>query len=473
MQIKSLIFGAIALILAGTLTPLHAAAPVTAEQALIQGFARWQANRIEKIILNEAVDDIARDPYVKRFFPQASENIIVYSGSGASSKRLIPLMQFYLEEDVNRFKSLVSACVPSNIEKWFDAGLSLQNRSDNAVKLYGALKMLGEKPANLNAPYTVSSFIEEACPNADLTKTVKLSFSDAQIAQVATQISNYVQNNSGAVSISSGVPETFKKFITSKYLSYLFGAVSEYQKITDSTKNYSVRVHQMLLTIEKFGGISTKDYSGFRKLQNTSLFFASLLDAAKTKDPDAVVAILDSYVDDREAYVNKRFDNAYYSVFDVREFNVETQKVESVSYASTCRNYQVLPCRNSFFLSSYYGVSLANVAKEPGEDRELGFRAFGPVGFELKLLTVRSALVSINFAPIDIGNYITNELKDTDYSAKFEDIVAPSVFLSYSFKSKPVSLLLGYQYDIRIDENTETEGVFFSVGFDLPILTIF
>lgn len=471
MKIKTLFFGILALISFGVLSPLHAAAPVTTEQALIQGFARWQANRIEKIILNEAVGDIARDPYVKRFFSQTSENIIVYSG--VSSKRLIPLMQYYLEEDVKRFKSLVSACVPSNIEQWFDTSLSLQDRSDQAVRLYDALKMLGEKPANLDAPYTVSSFVNEVCPNTDLTTTVKLSFTDAQISKIADQISQYIQNNSGAVAISSGVPATFKKFITSKYLSYLFGAVSEYQKVTDSTKNYSVRVHQMLLTIEKFGGISTKDYSGFRKLQNTSLFFASLLDAAKTKDPDSVVAILDSYVDDREAYVNKRFDNAYYSVFDVQEFNIETQQVEKVPYTSTCRNYQVLPCRNSLFLSSYYGLSLANVSKEPGQGREVGVRAFGPVGLELKLLTIRSAPISINFAPIDIGNYITNELKNTDYSAKFEDIVAPSVFLSYSFKSKPVSLLLGYQYDIRIDEDTKTEGVFFSVGFDLPILTIF
>ena len=463
--------GSAILLLLVALHPVHASAAATSEQALIQGFARWQANRIEKIILDEAVGDIARDPYVKRFFSETSQNISAYRG--VSSKRLVPLMQYYLEEDVRRFKALASACVPSNIEEWFNDDLSVQERAGKAARLYGALKKIGEKPANLGAPYTVSSFIDEACPSADLNASVPLSFSDAQIAEVSRQISEYLKDNPGTMELISGVPAEFEDFITARYLSRLFAAVSEFQKITDTAKSNTVRVHQMLLTIETFGGIAKKHYSGFRKLQDTSLFFASLLEAAETTDPDAVVAILDSYVDDREAYANKRFDNAYYSVFDVQTFNAEIQEVETTTYTSRCRHYHVLPCRNSIFLSSYYGISLANVAKDAGEDKELGFRAFGPVGLELKLLTFRSAPVSLNFAPIDLGNYITNELRNSDYSAKFEDILAPSVFLSYSFRTKPISILLGYQSGIKIDEDAETEGAFLSVGFDLPILTVF
>ena len=41
----------------------------SSEEALIQGFAKWQTNRVEKIILDEAVFDNTKAPYVQRFFP--------------------------------------------------------------------------------------------------------------------------------------------------------------------------------------------------------------------------------------------------------------------------------------------------------------------------------------------------------------------------------------------------------------------
>ncbi len=74
---------------------------------------------------------------------------------------------------------------------------------------------------------------------------------------------------------------------------------------------------------------------------------------------------------------------------------------------------------------------------------------------------------------MDIGSYITNELSDEDYNASFDDILAPSYFLSYSFDSAPVALLGGYQTNITISEDKKTNGWFFAITFDLPVLKVF
>ncbi len=484
MKLRTLLSYVLGVVCVAFLAPAFGQVTQTPEQAFIQGFAQWQANRIEKIILDEVVIDIAKDPYIKRFFSDTSENISIYNG--VSSKRLIPLMQYYLEEDVKRFKGLVNACIPSNINIWFDTAIDVKIRTENAVLLYDSLKRLGEKPEDSSTPYTVSDFVSTVCVGQDLSSPVKFSFDKSRIVDVLEEISDHVKDNSETLvdSIDELVADLevisdfkisgeFKDFVNEKYLKNLLSAISEYQKITDSTKNYTVRVHQMFLIVGKFGGIAENDYPGFRKLQDTSLFFASLLEASESKSPDAIVALLDSYVDAKGAYLDKRFDNAYYSEFDVQKLSQESNKMENVAYSSTCNHYYIFPCSKSIFFSSYYGLSFTHMVKNAGEERKFGNRLFGPVGIELKLLTYRSKSITLNVAPFDIGNYITNELKDSEYNAKFEDIVAPSIFFSYSFSSKPISLLLGYQKDIKVDENTKTEGPFFSIAFDLPIATIY
>jgi len=81
--------------------------------------------------------------------------------------------------------------------------------------------------------------------------------------------------------------------------------------------------------------------------------------------------------------------------------------------------------------------------------------------------------LGVNYAPVDIGSYITNELSDNDYSASFDDILAPSYFFSYSFDRAPVALLGGYQTNITVSDNKKTNAWFFAITFDLPVLRVF
>lgn len=106
-------------------------------------------------------------------------------------------------------------------------------------------------------------------------------------------------------------------------------------------------------------------------------------------------------------------------------------------------------------------------------DKLFKARAYGPVGVEFKLTNFRGSPVTVGYAPVDIGNYITAELKGDDYTAKTDDIMSPSVYLSWSMASRPLSLMLGYQRDITLENGIKDDSVFLSVSFDLPIATLY
>ncbi|HEX4975075.1 MAG TPA: hypothetical protein VFV48_04240, partial [Pseudomonadales bacterium] len=67
-------------------------APATPQDALIRGFAKYQAGRVENLVLNEFVDDLVEEPSFKAFFP-ATSNAVANFKSDVAGKRLIPLLQ--------------------------------------------------------------------------------------------------------------------------------------------------------------------------------------------------------------------------------------------------------------------------------------------------------------------------------------------------------------------------------------------
>ena len=68
-----------------------------ASNTLIEGFAKWQADRIERIAVDQALEDIAANTYVKKYFSKTSSSIEFYDS--ISGQRLIPLMQVYFQEE--------------------------------------------------------------------------------------------------------------------------------------------------------------------------------------------------------------------------------------------------------------------------------------------------------------------------------------------------------------------------------------
>ena len=517
---------------------LVSANEISASETLLKGFIKWQASRVERVALASAINDIAQDPHIERYFPLTSNGIKLY-GSNTSTRRLIPLMQHNIEQDIEELNDILSSCIPSNLNSWVegldensftvnaDNTLSFNISEDNQRDIYirvsqlllnlynissrpgspyykvkknnfGGLISVNIKKEKEAGDYTISKFYSNVCPNLpeekqELNEKLKqkeyvagVVYSVVNMAAKYNQIDFDVENYKSGIKPLSEVkfpsigvvPHEITSYFTSAYIKNLTGALIGFSQINEQFKGnnvpFVVQVTSLFSMIEQFTPPESKDISGFIKLRSTTIFLASLVDAGRGGDPDSVVAVLDSYVDDIDAMNRKRSENSFFiSSIDYTTYDDNKEMVKTRSWWTGCHVYRVFPCENTIFIGSYYGFSYSNHEKETGVERDWHPRAFGPVGVELKLFSFKSRPVTLMYAPFDIGNYVTNELSDEEYSAKFSDIVAPSAFLSYTVKGKPISFLIGYQWDMKLAEDFESEGPFISIAYDLPIFGLY
>ena len=99
---KDILGLSLGLFLAGTST--HSQANV-----LIEGFAEWQAGRVEQIILDQAVFGAIENKYVQTFFPKTTGAVKSYSGS-TSAQRLIPIIQTMINSDLDDIERVFTEC---------------------------------------------------------------------------------------------------------------------------------------------------------------------------------------------------------------------------------------------------------------------------------------------------------------------------------------------------------------------------
>lgn len=131
---NKLIAGATAFALTVTTSLATANDTVTSPTStLIKGFAQYQASRVERLILDEFVADIAADKYFRRFFPKTAGAIAGYKG--ISGKRLIPLMQYYFDLDVETMES-IAACF-NDIDKKLKDPEKVKNATVTIDGLWG------------------------------------------------------------------------------------------------------------------------------------------------------------------------------------------------------------------------------------------------------------------------------------------------------------------------------------------------
>lgn len=505
---------------------------------LLKGFIKWQAGRVEKAALDTAISNIANDPHIERFFPLTSNEIKLYR-SNTSARRLIPQMQYNIEQDIEKLNGILSSCIPYNVNSWVKdideskasidpknntLSISLSDNEQreiyiNVVELMINLYNISSRPdlpykVEKNKShglvtididkdknnYSISDFYEKVCPDPDLLDTKhKLSdklkdeiyisavvFSVLKMAEKYNSLQFDAEGYKSNIKLASeikfpsigSIPSEINSYFSSEYIKELTSALLEFNKISqkfnDDDVPFVVKATSLFSIIEQFTPPDSKDISGFIKLKSTTIFLSSLVDAGKSGEPDSVVAVLDSYIDDVDVMNRKRSENSFIiSYIDYTTYDGTEDKVKTSSWRTTCHIYKIFPCENTIFIGSYYGVSYANYKKEMGMEKEWHPRAFGPVGIEFKLSSIKSKPISLMYAPFDIGNYVTNELSDQEYSASFSDIVAPSVFLSYTVRGKPISFLLGYQWDMKLAEDFESEGPFISIAYDLPIFTLY
>jgi exosome complex RNA-binding protein Csl4 len=540
-------------ILSVILAAFFAPAAVADSSDLVKGFAKYQAGRVENIVLDAFIYDLANEKYLQQFFPDTSNSINEYDS--ISGKRLIPLLSYYVKKDLESLETL-ARCVKKDIWAPIKEADAKQmtggdlTRLKNAFNLLDWLMLLKKEATYSIKDYLVVSgciensvalnkikenfkpegyfigiieeFLNKKDKVVDKTKTLAENVNQSLVELVEKQANllKYVDNSflvkgidfpgfmaaiesinmlngedavvkdnkveldsrklaanpqlgntvlasvgtmrleESAVGMAAVETESAMSFLAASGISEAEDRIIERNS---EKKSYAVYVHQLTVAMHALG-FQVDDREGFQKFKSASLFLASLAEAAQIGGEggaDAVAGVIDDFVNEEVVYKNKRNSVALYT----RRPNKQNLR---------CSGYVI--CKNTWFLGSYYGVSIGKLDKNTNGDKQTVYRAFGPIGVEFKIFSGpmfgKDVTVTLMAAPVDIGIYITDELNGSEYDVSIDDITAPSYFISFASKRSPMAVQLGYQEDIPVANNRTEKMVFMALSFDLPLVTL-
>lgn len=254
-------------------------------------------------------------------------------------------------------------------------------------------------------------------------------------------------------------------------------AQAELAEALSSRPSYERIMLRILDTYNALADARRKNERAYIQLQRVAMLFARITDAASVAIPgdgdsidsaaENVAAVLGAYIESDDPIYHKWEQNAPVNWLTVTEYDYDNQRLKETGFFSTCST--IFFCTDNLFLGAYFGVAFTSVSTPHSGDQDDGVRAFGPIGIEYKLMTTDSLVLSLDYAFLDIGNAISNELLEKDYSASIRDVVSSSYFLSVASRRYPVAMLIGYQDNVPVGENVSEEGVFLSIAFDLPL----
>lgn len=234
-------------------------------------------------------------------------------------------------------------------------------------------------------------------------------------------------------------------------------------KANDGQQNistgYALVFTKLVVLLETFG--VDKERPQFRQFVLVVTLVAEMMDGASIGDSDAVASALRNYVRTGDAMASKRVrvheDRALFGKFG--------QKGTGCIWWAFCND--------TLYLGSYFGVAGGYYDDDGDSEKKMEARSYGPIGLEAKIRVTENGWVwTLMAAPIDIGAYITRELKDeSDYDASFSDIDSPSITIGVTTPRQPIRFMIGYQDKIPTDIGT-TQGWFASVAYDLPFLRL-
>jgi hypothetical protein len=221
-----------------------------------------------------------------------------------------------------------------------------------------------------------------------------------------------------------------------KMLSSLIVAAENLNQILDENeKNVMPTVIEALDLLQKDQVLSPDEFQKFAKYVR---FFGMLADATSSQE---VEGILESFT------------------------------LPAVSF------YLKREAGNHFMVTSYFGFSLNANKNNDSQKQNNGF--FVPVGLEYTLDKSLLGLdydgsLSVMASPFDFGYPVNLKLNGASENFEFNEIVAPSITLSYGLKEYPVVFGLGIQKGAKLETSGETENrVLLFVAFDMPLFNLF
>jgi len=132
------------------------------------------------------------------------------------------------------------------------------------------------------------------------------------------------------------------------------------------------------------------------------------------------------------------------------------------------REHQVHVSVTAYLTAAYGSVSNQS---DVGSNNRGGI--YAPIGLELSR-GFQSGSVSLMLAPFDFGYPISLKLNGVEQDVKFNEIVTPSLALSYGWEDYPLSIGIAYQHGRSSGlSNVVEKRVILFLGIDMPLFSFY
>ncbi len=193
----------------------------------------------------------------------------------------------------------------------------------------------------------------------------------------------------------------------------------------------TVKVVSALKVIRAKSDISEKR---FKKLKKHVMFFAQISEA---KSSEEVSTILMSYAIPPVSFFEKRQSN------------------------------------ERWLINSYLGVFAGKSNTPDSEANSNDYGIYAPIGIEYSHSIDNGASLSYMISPFDFGYPISLKLNGVDEDVEYEQIIAPSIGITYGFANSPLALGIVFQKGKKYDSTKEQEKkVFLHLSFDMPLFIL-
>lgn len=502
------------------------------EQVVIKALAKVQSERVRKIISQNYLNQLFYDTQLAKFFPEISSQFATLNGIIGENQ--LELARANVAKDIDNFKDLVVDCFPKALAYAATPDFSGKSRDLAQAKLKAALDefTLMTYLVGTDVPKTIPALKREVCgiyedEDQDFVFSLaKAFFKDGFTGDFPTKNLNFTYpdktkkgaNTSVTKSVdSSGLSKLYSTVVCDRFydsrnsvlrsnieepkqqykemmcwdtperinalfrlLAKNFNLYLEYKNDKSTAPSYEMAMLRVLDTYNVIARARRNNERSYIELQRVAMLFAKLSDAGKVnKDAELdeieqaaenVSGVLLSYIESDDPIYHKRDQNALFNNVTIKEYDYEGQQIVTKKFFSWCTT--LFFCRDNIFVGGYFGIARVAVSPSRPSGAHDSLRAFGPIGLEYKIYTNSLFTFSIDYAPIDIGNAISNELLEEDYSVSLKDIMATSYFISIASRKYPVALLLGRQDRVPVGDGETDSGNFVSLSFELPLARI-
>jgi hypothetical protein len=201
------------------------------------------------------------------------------------------------------------------------------------------------------------------------------------------------------------------------------------------------------------------------------------LDKAETNTEKALIAI--KYMRDagmaEESIEKYKRHLLFFAELSEAQGSLEVQEILT-AYTLPPVNFGVKrePHEGHFLVNSYFGYSYGKVDDTNAFGDENKHGIYAPVGLEYSKGTKGGGSLNLMISPFDFGYPISLKLNGVEQDVALEDVVAPSLLLSYGLPNYPLAIGIAYQKGRTDEQLNQTEKrILFVIAFDMPLLTLY